>query len=43
MGLAWMVAFTAIIFVVRNLPLRRWVPRAFSVGFLLAGAALVLV
>jgi len=43
MGLAWMVAFTAIIFVERNLPLRRWVPRAFGVGFLLAGAALVLV
>jgi predicted metal-binding membrane protein len=42
MGLAWMVAFTAIIFAERNLPLRSWVPRAFGLGFLLAGAALVL-
>jgi predicted metal-binding membrane protein len=42
MGLAWMVAFTAIIFAERNLPFRSWVPKAFGLGFLLAGAALVL-
>ncbi|MDA4125904.1 MAG: DUF2182 domain-containing protein [Thaumarchaeota archaeon] len=43
MGLAWMVAFTAIIFAERNLPFRSWIPKAFGIGFLLAGAALVLV
>jgi len=43
MGLAWMVAFSAIIFAERNLPIRSWVPKAFGVGFLLAGTALVLV
>ncbi len=43
MGLVWMVAFTGIIFAERNLPFRSWVPKAFGVGFLLAGAALVLV
>jgi predicted metal-binding membrane protein len=42
MGLAWMVAFTAIIFAERNLTFRSWVPKAFGVGFLLAGVALVL-
>jgi len=43
MGLAWMVAFTAIIFAERNLPFRTWVPKAFGVVFLVAGAALVMV
>jgi predicted metal-binding membrane protein len=43
MGLPWMVAFTAIIFAERNLPSRSWVPKAFGVGFLLAGAALILI
>jgi predicted metal-binding membrane protein len=43
MGLAWMVVFTGIIFAERNLPFRSWVPRAFGVGFLVAGAALLLV
>ncbi len=43
MGLAWMVAFTAIIFAERNLPFRSWVPKAFGVVFLLAGAALMVV
>ena len=41
MGLAWMVAFTAIIFAERNLPLRSWVPKLFGVGFLIVGAALI--
>lgn len=41
MGLAWMAAFTAIIFTERNLPLRSWVPKLVGVGFLVAGAALV--
>ncbi len=43
MGLAWMVAFTAIIFAERNLPFRNWVPKAFGLGFLLVGAALIAV
>jgi hypothetical protein len=43
MGLAWMVAFTAIIFAERNLSIRSWMPKAFGIGFLLAGTALVLV
>ncbi len=43
MGLAWMVAFTGVIFLERSLPLNRWVPKAFGIGFLVAGAALVLV
>jgi len=43
MGLAWMVAFTAVIFAERNLSIRSWVPKAFGIGFLLAGTALVLV
>ena len=43
MGLVWMVAFSGIIFAERNLPLRRWVPKAFGLGFLVAGAALILV
>jgi predicted metal-binding membrane protein len=43
MGLAWMVAFSVIIFAERNLPLRSWVPRVFGVGFFLAGAALIFV
>ncbi|MDA4128904.1 MAG: DUF2182 domain-containing protein [Thaumarchaeota archaeon] len=43
MGLAWMAAFSGVIFLERNLPLKRWVPRAFGVGFLLVGAALIVV
>ncbi len=42
MGLVWMVAFTGIIFVERNFALRTWVPKLFGVGFLVAGAAMVL-
>ncbi len=41
MGLAWMAAFTTIIFIERNLPARSWVPKVFGIGFLVAGAALV--
>jgi predicted metal-binding membrane protein len=43
MGLAWMAAFAGVIFLERNLPLSKWVPRAVGAGFLVAGAALVLV
>ncbi len=41
MGLAWMAGFAAIIFLERNLPLKRWVPKAFGAGFLVLGAALI--
>lgn len=42
MGAVWMAVFAAIIFAERNLSLRAWMPKLFGVGFLIAGAALVL-
>lgn len=42
MGLVWMVGFTAVIFAERNFPLKSWVPKLFGLGFLAAGAALIL-
>ena len=42
MGVVWMALFSGIIFVERNVPLQAWMPRIFGLGFLVAGAALVL-
>lgn len=43
MGVAWMAAFASIIFVERTFPLRRWMPRLIGLGFLIGGAALIMV
>ena len=43
MGVAWMAGFAAIIFIERTFPIRKWMPRLFGVGFLVVGAALVVV
>ena len=43
MGIGWMAAFAGIIFVERAFPIKNWMPRLFGLGFLAAGAAMVLV
>lgn len=42
MGVAWMAGFAGIIFVERTFPIREWMPKLFGLGFLVAGAALVI-
>ncbi|QQG48987.1 MAG: DUF2182 domain-containing protein [archaeon] len=42
MGLVWMAGFAAVIFAERTLPLNKWVPRLFGLGFLAAGSVLIL-
>lgn len=42
MGVAWMATFAAVILAERALPLRKWVPRVFGLGFLASGMALIL-
>ena len=41
MGLAWMSAFALIIFAERNFTIKTWTPKLFGLGFLAAGAVLV--
>ena len=43
MGIGWMAAFAGIIFVERVFPIKNWMPRLFGLGFLAAGAAMVLI